>query len=126
MNNRQTLRWTSCAMFGLAGLNAAHAQKACDRDCLKSAADSYIAAMVAHDARKAPLAGNFLLVENLARTDTRSGLWSSISAAPGEFRIYVPDVKAQQIGYIGVMQANGKPAMLGLRLKMTGDKVSEA
>jgi hypothetical protein len=122
----QALHWASGLMLGLAALNAAHAQEACDRECLKSAADGYVAAMVAHDARKAPLAGNLVLVENLERSDTNSGLWSSISAGPGEFRIYVPDVKAQQIGYIGVMQANGKPAMLGLRLKMTGNKVSEA
>jgi hypothetical protein len=38
----------------------------------------------------------------------------------------VPDVVAQQIGYFGLMQADGKPALLGLRLKVQGGKVTEA
>lgn len=98
----------------------------CDRQCLIGVANSYIAAMVAHDPRKAPLANQFVLVENLKRTSTKEGLWSRISGAPGEFQIYVPDPKAQQIGYIGVMQADGKPIQLGLRLKVQNRKITEA
>ncbi len=83
--------------------------------------------MVAHDASKAPLAGNFRLVENVKRIDTKAGLWSTASAAPGEFQIFVPDTVAQQVAFIGLLQSGGKPALLGLRLKLdNAGKITEA
>ena len=50
-----------------AGIIAARAQKAgpCDRACLEGIADRYLAAMVAHDATKAPFAKNFVFTENI-------------------------------------------------------------
>jgi hypothetical protein len=98
----------------------------CDRACLRGIADAYVAAMVAHDPAKVPLAANFRLVENVRRIDTKTGLWTTASAEPGEFRIYVPDPMAQQIGYLSVLQSGGKPAILGLRLKLEGGRIAEA
>ncbi len=121
-------------MKALAGLLAAWllcvaapaAAQGCDRQCLKGLADSYIAAMVAHDPKRAPLAPDVVIVENLARIAPGEGLWKTASAVPGDFRIYVPDVSAQQIGFIGVMQEGGKPIEIGLRLKVAGGRIVEA
>ncbi|MEJ0039903.1 MAG: hypothetical protein WDO68_28340 [Gammaproteobacteria bacterium] len=122
------LAWVGAALLvaPAAVLAQAADSSGCDRECLKGIAASYIGAMVAHDPRKVPLASNFRLVENLKRTTTSEGLWSAASAPAGEYQIYVPDTKAQQVGFIGLIQANGKPTQLGLRLKVENHKVTEA
>jgi hypothetical protein len=100
--------------------------KSCDRDCLKRLTDTYLAATVAHDVKKAPLARDIRFLENLKRTQPGEGLWKTASATPADFKIYVPDPVAQQVGFIGLMQEEGKPILLGLRLKMQDGKISEA
>jgi hypothetical protein len=104
--------------------HAAH--PACDRDCLKGLADRYVAALVAHDPAKAPLAKDVRMVENIQRIRPGEGLWKSASAVPTTFRIYVPDVAAQQVGLLAVMQEEGKPIQLGLRLEVENGKITEA
>jgi hypothetical protein len=110
-------------MLALPG--AATAQS-CNRECLKGIADSYVAAMVAHNPRRAPLARNIVIVENLKRIKPGEGLWSTASGDPTAFKIYVPDVVAQQVGYMAVLQEGGKPIQLGLRLKVQNRRVTEA
>jgi hypothetical protein len=97
----------------------------CDRDCLKKLADDYVAALVAHDPARVPLAREVRMVENIQRIQPGEGLWKTASAAPTTFRIYVPDTVAQQIGYMAVMQEGSKPIQLALRLKFDG-RITEA
>ena len=98
----------------------------CERDCLKKLADSYVAALVAHDPARVPLAREVRMVENIQRIKPGEGLWKTASAVPTTFRIYVPDTVAQQVGYMAVLQENGKPIQLALRLKYENGKISEA
>ena len=63
----------------------------CDRECLKSLADSYIASLVAHDPAKVPLAQDVKIVENAHRIKPGEGLWKTTTAGPAEFKIVVPD-----------------------------------
>ncbi len=115
------------ALIVLALGSSAHAAVApCDRACLKNLADTYVAAMVAHDPSKAPLARNVRVVENIKRIQPGEGLWKTLSAGPTTFRIYVPDTVAQQVGLIAVMQEDGKPIQVGLRLKVEAGKITEA
>ncbi len=81
---------------------------------------------MAHDPSKAPLAGGIKFVENVKRLKPGEGLWKTASAAPTTFKIYVPDPVAQQVGFIGVMEAEGKPVEIGVRLKVVGGKIAEA
>ena len=97
-----------------------------DRNGLKAIADTYVHAMVTHNQNAAPLTPDAVIVENLARIQPTEGLWAKASAEPGKFKIYVPDVAAQTIGYMAVMQADNRPTMIGLRLKLDGGKISEA
>lgn len=99
---------------------------ACDRDCLLKATDQYLAALVAHDPKAAPLAETVAFVENVKRLQPGEGLWKSISGGPTAFRIAVPDVDQQQVGWIGVVQRDGKPAMVALRLKFEDGRITEA
>jgi len=98
----------------------------CDRACLKKLADDYVAALVVHDPKKVPLARDVRMVENIQRIQPGDGLWKTASAAPTTFAIYVPDVVAQQVGLLAVMQEGGKPIQLALRLKLGSGKITEA
>jgi hypothetical protein len=114
----------------LAALAASAAQAAppakCDRDCLHKLADDYVAALVAHDPARVPLARDVRMVENIQRIKPGEGLWKTASAVPSTFRIYVPDAVAQQVGYMAVLQEDGKPIQLALRLKYEGGRITEA
>ncbi len=103
----------------------AHAAQ-CDRGCLDKLVDSYLAAMVARDPARVPLAANVRFVENTVPMKPGEGLWKTASAVPTTFKIYVPDPVVEQVGFLGVMMEGGKPIELGLRLKLTDGKISEA
>jgi hypothetical protein len=99
---------------------------ACDRTCLDRMVDSWLAAVVAHDASRVSLAANVKFVENTVPMKPGEGLWKSASAVPASFQIYVPDPVAQQVGFLGMMKENGKPIQLGLRLKVRNGQIVEA
>ena len=104
----------------------APATTTCDRDCLKALADSYIAALVAHDPHKVALAADVKIVENAQRIKPGEGLWKTATAGPTDFKILVPDPYSQEVGGMVMMQSDGKPAQLGFRLKIVNGKITEA
>ena len=116
----------AAAGLGLLALAAQADAAGCNRACLIGVTDKYLAAVAAHDPSKAPLAPNVVFVENLKRLQPGEGLWKSASGGPTAFRIYVPDETLQQAGWIGVVQADGKPMMLALRLKVENGKITQA
>lgn len=104
----------------------AEAAPACDRDCLIAGTDKYLAALAAHDPKAAPLSNNVLFVENAKRMQLGEGLWKTATGGKTGFSIHVPDTVQQQAGWMGVIQQNGKPVMLALRLKFQDGRISEA
>jgi hypothetical protein len=120
---------------------------ACDKACLTSAADAYLAALVAHDASKASMAPNAKFTEqtNVLKVGAE-GLWKSAISVSPTFKIAVPDPVSHQIGVLVMMKADGKafpappprgggpapdpkaPAdiQLALRLKVVDKKITEA
>src|SRR5215831_16831274 len=104
---------------------------ACDRACLLSTADAYIAALVAHDASKAPMAPNAKFTEQSKVLKVgEEGLWKSAVAGPTTFKIPVPDPVSGQIGEILMMKASAADApadiQLALRLKVVNKQITEA
>ncbi len=97
----------------------------CDRACLNALVDTYLSALVAHDPSRVPIASGAKLVENITPIKPGEGLWKTASAAPTTFRIYVPDPVSAQVGFIGVMQEEGKPVQLALRLKVQQGRITE-
>ena len=114
------------AGVGVLGLAAQANAATCDRACLIKVTDQYLAAIVAHDPAKAPLAPGVLFVENTKRMQPGEGLWKAASGGPTTFRIYVPDTTLEQAGWIGVVLQDGKPMMLALRLKVENGKITQA
>jgi hypothetical protein len=132
-------RWNTAALTALAfavatalapqasGQAPSRSAPPCDRDCLIRLADTYVAALVAHDPKKVPLGAGVVTVENLKRIKPGEGMWASIAGAPGDFVIRVPDPTSQQVGTMVVLQGtDGKPILVGIRLKLVGGKIVEA
>jgi hypothetical protein len=116
-------------LFGLfiPVLVAAQTQKsgACDRACLEKIADQYIAAMVAHDASKAPFALNVKFTENTIKLPLTEGLWFTASGI-GDFKFYVCDPQTGQVAWTGIAKEHDKPVLLSVRLKLVNRKITEA
>jgi hypothetical protein len=105
---------------------SAAAPDPCNRACLKDLAKSYLAALVAHDPSKVPLAADVKFVENVTPMKPGEGLWKTASEVPTTFAVYVPDPTSEQVGFIGIMKADGKPIELALRLKVRQGQIVEA
>ena len=99
---------------------------ACNRDCLLKLADTYLAAVVAHDPSKVPFAADARFVEQAKRIKPGEGLWKTAGAVNVEFKVLVPDEFAQQVGGIVMLLSEGKPMQMGFRLKLVNGKVTEA
>ena len=89
--------------------SGADAAAACDRQCLIDATDQYIAALVAHDPARAPLADDMVFVENITKMPPGEGLWKSIVRGPDAFAIHVPDEVNQTAGFLGMVTYMGPP-----------------
>jgi hypothetical protein len=109
------------------GIPAAHAQKSgsCDRACLEGIADQYLAAMVAHDASKAPFARNFIFTENTIKLPPTEGLWFTASGL-GDFKFYICDLQQGQVAWTGLAKEHDKPVLLSVRLKVVNRQITEA
>ena len=105
MRTALALAATGLALMGLAAPASA---KSCDRACLIRVTDQYIAAVIAHDPSKAPLAPGVVFVENIKRMQPGEGLWKTATGGPTSFQIHVPDPVLHQAGWIGVIQQDGK------------------
>jgi hypothetical protein len=113
------------ALMLMAGMALA-ADAGLNRAALLNLADNYLAALVAHDPGRVPLAGDVKVVENIKRIQPGEGLWKTATAGPTEFKIIVPDPVLQEVGGLVVMQNEGKPAQVGFRLKVVNGKIVEA
>jgi hypothetical protein len=87
--------------------------------------DAYLAAVVAHDPARVPIAASARFVENAVAIPVGEGLWRTASAEPDMFKIHVPDPVVQQVGFIGVMGDKGAPVLIALRLKLTNGESTE-
>jgi hypothetical protein len=97
-----------------------------DRAALLKLADNYLAAVVAHDPGKVPLAADVKIVENVTRKKPGEGLWQTAGSAPTDFKIVAADPVLQEVGALVVMQNDGKASQVGIRLKVVNGKIVEA
>ena len=97
-----------------------------DRAALLKLADTYLAAVVAHDPGKVPFASDAKLVENITRIRIGDGIWKTASGGPTDFKIVAADPVLQEVGGMVVMQNDGKMVQFGFRLKVMNRKIVEA
>jgi hypothetical protein len=110
-----------------AGCNTNKEQQSstCDRKCLESIADEYLAAMVSHDASSAPFAENLIFTENTIKLPPTEGLWFTASGL-GDFHFYICDLEEGQVAWTGIAKEHDKPVLLSVRLKVVDRLITEA
>ena len=96
----------------------------CDRACLQGMVDQYLAAVVAHDPNRLPLAPDARYTENGQELALGDGFWGTASGA-GIYKHYFLDPRTDQAGFYGVLKENGQNVILALRLKLEGRRISE-
>jgi hypothetical protein len=125
MNRARLGVWLGVTALALLAGTAQAATAMLDRAALLRLADAYLAAVVAHDPGKLPLAGDVRVVENVNRIKVGEGLWKTAGSAPTEFKIVVADPVLQEVGALVVMQNDGKASQVGIRLKLLNGKIVE-
>lgn len=98
----------------------------CDRACLEGHLDGYVAAMLAHDPSRLPLAPDARFTEDtVEKQPGESPLWQNATVAR-EFRQDYLDVPAGvAASHLLVEESGGKPVMLSLRLKIEQGLLTE-
>ena len=96
----------------------------CDRACLTGIAEKYVAAMLAHDPGKAPIAHGTRYTENGVELPLPDGLWRTVGSI-GPYRLFVADPKESAIGFIVKAQENEAPVLVSTRLKVANGQITE-
>ena len=107
-----------CVAFGivLSCVLAAQSQR-CDRACLEGLVDQYMGALVAHDPSKLSVARGVRNTENGQRLELGDGLWNT-ATGKGSYRLFVTDVTAGQVAFMGTMKEADAPVAVAIRLKV--------
>jgi hypothetical protein len=116
----------ACGVFFLLSNNLTGVEAAtpCDRACLERFADQYLAALVAHDYSKLPLARNARYTENGQDLKMNDGMWQ-VATVIGNKKLCFADPQTGQIGYRGVVEENGRKQIVMTRIKVENQKISE-
>jgi hypothetical protein len=105
---------------------AAPKAEACNRGCLVSIMEKWLAALPAHSAKGLPIAPNIRFTEQAAAIPVGDGLFVSATEAPTSFKIIAADPTSGQVGALAVMKQWDKPVMLSARLKVVNGRITEA
>lgn len=129
MTIEKAVRLGALAMIAILGACAtsqnAPAAANCDRTCLKGAITAYMDALLAHDPSKLPLAETVKFTEDqVAMKIGESPLWKG-ATLPRDYRQDFIDVHEGVAGSHIVLEENGVPVMLVLRLKLVDKKITE-
>ena len=120
--------FTFLAALLLGGMTAlpvpATAAESCDRACLEGFVNQYLDALDAHDPSKLQLTKNARYTENGQTLKLTDGMWRP-KVTLGTYKLYFADPKAGQVGFMAVVNENGHPQILALRLKIENRKISE-
>jgi len=95
----------------------------CDREMLKAAVESYIAAQESGDISKMSLAPDAKFMENMSETTKDKGLWNN--ALPIAFHRSIYDVVRCKTFTEVIVTEGGHPYVLGTRLTVNNGKIVE-
>jgi hypothetical protein len=113
------------AAFTAAALHATDkSPKGCDRACLEGFVDSYLDAMAKHDPSKLPVAATVKFTENGKALKLGEGFWKT--AGTSSYRLYALDRNSGDAAAQAVVAENGELDMFFVRLKLKGQKITEA
>ena len=96
----------------------------CTRACMERLADSFLKALAARNPQALPLAGTIRYTEMGQELALGDGLWGTASDV-GNYRNVFADPQSGQIGLFATMKENGKPFVMGARLKLELGRITE-
>ena len=91
---------------------------ACDRACLVDLTQRYVAGIEGQSIDGLPFSDDVVIVENLRRIRAGECLWADTTGKGTDFSVIVPDEANQTAGWLGMVERDGKPAVVALRLKL--------
>ena len=99
----------------------------CDKACLEGFIERYLTALVAKNPGQLPWASHVRFSENNVMLLVGDGLWGTITGrGPPVTELKYTDPQRGQAGFLGlVMQQQGVPSYISLRLKIVDRKIAE-
>ena len=128
MSNRRSASLLAGALLAMTAAGCATTtsmEAACDKDCLAGIGEAYLAAMVAHDPAAAPFAPEYRYTENGVALSLPDGLWRTATGDTG-YRVRVADPETGNIGFFSVVTENGDEVIVGTRLQIEDQRITEA
>jgi hypothetical protein len=127
------VRLTASALFiaavaassASAQTTSASAQTTCDRACLRTMLDQYLAAVVKHDPAAAPLVVGFRQTENAINVRPGNGVWKTVTGLGKVQRRYL-DATSGQAAYYGTVEEGGSTAVVTVRVRVENKQLTEA
>jgi hypothetical protein len=109
----------------VAGAHAQPAAAACDRECLRGHVTQLLYALVEHDVSGLPVADNLRVTEDAVEKPlAKVGLVGTVTRLRG-FRQDIIDERAGVAGAHVVVEENGAPVLLVVRLKVVANRLTE-
>lgn len=96
----------------------------CSRACLNTMLDRFLAAVIAKDPSRAPLAIGFRQTQNSVLTPVGAGAWKTLTALGPVQRRYL-DPMTGNADFFGVVIDNGQPAVVSIRIHVDGGRITE-
>jgi len=103
---------------------ASGGEDGCDRTCLNGFVDEYLSSMLAHDPSRLPVAKTIKFTEDGVPLELGDGLWATAGGI-GTYKLYFAEPEAGAVGAYTVVEENGTPAILALRLKVVKHRITE-
>ena len=100
------------------------ATEPCDAACTRTLIDGLLAAMIAHDPARAPLAANVRYTENGQPLAIGDGLWRTLTAR-GNYNVYLAAEAGGDPALFGSIVETDIPGMLSLRIRQQAGKITE-
>src|SRR5688572_16038507 len=120
----RSLPWGFLVILALAaGAGPASAQT-CDRACLRTMLDQYLAAVIKHDPAAAPLVVGFRQTENAINVRPGNGVWKTVTALGKVQRRYVDPVTGQA-AYYGTVMEGASTAVVTVRVRVENKQLTE-
>ena len=96
------------------------------REALYAHAEAYLDALEARDPARLPWAEHVVFTENNVQLMVGDGLWNTVSARRRGYDLKAADPQAGQVGWFGVVEEHGVPAVMALRLRVAEGRIAEA
>ena len=122
---RRLMLLTILTIVAVGRASSASAQNNCDRACLRTLLDQYLAAVVKHDPKAAPLIIGFRQTENAINVLPGNGVWKTVTALGKVQRRYF-DAVSGQAGYYGIVEEGSSSAIVTVRVRAQNRKLTEA